>query len=119
MIKLKRVYDPREPDDGDWILVTTLWPRGVRKNQVDRWIKELGVPKDLLRKWLAEKISPREFEQQYRASLKTPEKQKLLAELAERARKGNITLVTSVRDLSRSHIQLLKKVVKEKLAKSA
>ncbi|MEJ2776187.1 DUF488 family protein, partial [Sulfolobaceae archaeon RB850M] len=34
MIKVKRVYDPLEKDDGIRILVDRLWPRGVKKDQV-------------------------------------------------------------------------------------
>jgi len=85
----------------------------VKKNQVDRWIRELGVPTGLRKKWLAKKISEKEFENQYRASLKTSEKQKILADLAESAKKGNITLLTSVRNLSRSHIHFLKSIIEE------
>jgi len=31
MIKVKRVYDPIEKDDGVRILVDRLWPRGIKK----------------------------------------------------------------------------------------
>lgn len=30
-IKVKRIYESPEPDDGLRILVERLWPRGVRK----------------------------------------------------------------------------------------
>jgi uncharacterized protein YeaO (DUF488 family) len=32
-IKVKRIYESPEPDDGLRILVKRLWPRGVRKDE--------------------------------------------------------------------------------------
>ncbi len=43
----KSVYPPnppREASDGKRILVMTLWPRGVSKDKVDVWMKDLGTP---------------------------------------------------------------------------
>ncbi|TRM86355.1 DUF488 domain-containing protein, partial [Sulfolobus sp. A20-N-G8] len=34
MIKVKRVYEKQEKDDGIRILVDRLWPRGIKKNQI-------------------------------------------------------------------------------------
>ena len=30
MIKIKRVYEPATPDDGERYLVERLWPRGIK-----------------------------------------------------------------------------------------
>lgn len=51
MIQLKRVYDKQEPHDGPRFLVERLWPRDVRKAEVqmDTRQKEVG-PGDHLRK---------------------------------------------------------------------
>ncbi len=46
MIKTaKTVYDKPESSDGKRILVMRLWPRGVAKDKVDVWLKELGTEK--------------------------------------------------------------------------
>lgn len=52
VVKLKRAYDPPEPDDGFRILVDRLWPRGVSKAavRIDLWLKEIA-PSTALRKW--------------------------------------------------------------------
>ncbi|ARM76896.1 DUF488 domain-containing protein [Acidianus manzaensis] len=50
MIKIKRIYDPIEKDDGLRILVDRLWPRGVKKDRIDLWLKEIA-PSEELRKW--------------------------------------------------------------------
>jgi len=39
-IRLKRIYDPAEPEDGFRLLVMRLWPRGVRKEEVSAWEKD-------------------------------------------------------------------------------
>lgn len=41
MIKLKRVYEKDEPEDGVRYLIERLWPRGVKKTalRIDGWLK--------------------------------------------------------------------------------
>lgn len=52
MIKLKRVYQGYDKEDGFRILVDRLWPRGLSKNKahVDLWLKEVA-PSTELRQW--------------------------------------------------------------------
>ncbi len=52
MIKLKRIYDACEEEDGFRILVDRLWPRGVSKEKahLDLWLKDIA-PSTELRKW--------------------------------------------------------------------
>ncbi|TOL41980.1 MarR family transcriptional regulator, partial [Vibrio parahaemolyticus] len=52
MIKCKRVYDPVADDDGYRVLVDRLWPRGIKKTdlQHDEWNKDVA-PTNELRKW--------------------------------------------------------------------
>ena len=52
MIKLRRIYDPAESDDGVRILVERLWPRGLSKEKaaVDFWARDIA-PSTELRKW--------------------------------------------------------------------
>ena len=62
MIKTaKTVYDKPESSDGKRILVMRLWPRGVAKDKVDVWFKELGTEKELIKRWKSGKISWKEF----------------------------------------------------------
>lgn len=52
MIKLKRIYEKSEKNDGFRILVDRLWPRGVSKGKaaLDLWLKDVA-PSNALRKW--------------------------------------------------------------------
>jgi uncharacterized protein YeaO (DUF488 family) len=51
-LRIKRIYDPPEADDGVRVLVDRLWPRGLSKEQarIDHWLKHIA-PSDALRKW--------------------------------------------------------------------
>ena len=111
MIKIKRIYDPPSPDDGERLLVMRLWPRGVRKDAVDRWEKELGPSTDLLRAYRAGQFDWGEFARRYRAEMR--EKPELLEELSKRAARGTVTLLCGCADESRCHRGLLRELVEE------
>ena len=51
-VRLKRVYEPPETEDGYRILVERLWPRGISKEhaKVDLWVKDAGASSGL-RTW--------------------------------------------------------------------
>lgn len=114
MIKIvKSVYAPREASDGSRVLVMTLWPRGVSKDRVDVWMKDLGTPRDLINKWKGGKVTWAEFSKEYRSSLKG--KEGLLRSLAAEAKKGTVTLLCTEKDPSRCHRSLLKEAIGELL----
>jgi uncharacterized protein YeaO (DUF488 family) len=47
----KTVYDKPEPADGVRILVTRIWPRGISRDRIDLWIKDVGTERELIRMW--------------------------------------------------------------------
>ena len=107
MIRIeKSVYAPKEPSDGKRILVMTLWPRGVSKDKVDVWMKELGTPRDLIKRYKAGKVTWPAFAAEYRRSLKG--KEALLRDLALGSQNGTVTLLCTDKDPSRCHRSLLK-----------
>jgi len=112
-IKVKRIYDPAEDNDGNRILADRLWPRGVSKEKarIILWAKEL-TPSDELRKWMhADKEKRRkEFEKKYLQELKEnkTEIKKLLNGI-----RGDITLITAVKDIEHSHIPTLVSFLKK------
>ena len=52
MLKIKRVYESAVPGDGVRFLVDRLWPRGIRKENLEMkaWLKETA-PSPGLRRW--------------------------------------------------------------------
>ena len=115
MIQLKRAYDAPEKSDGARVLVERLWPRGVTKERadLDGWLKDLA-PSTELRKWYAHVIERwPEFQQRYRKELQEPEKQTLLADLAEKARKSTVTLIYAAKDTRHNGAVVLKEFLEQ------
>ncbi|MGI0079209.1 MAG: DUF488 domain-containing protein [Nitrososphaerales archaeon] len=106
MIKTeKTIYDKPERSDGKRILVMRIWPRGISKDKIDVWMKELGTEKDLIKKWKSGKISWSDFSKEYRKSLRGKEEE--LKQLAKESEEGDITLLCTDRDAAHCHRTLL------------
>jgi uncharacterized protein YeaO (DUF488 family) len=106
-IGTKRIYDPAAPDDGTRVLIMRLWPRGIRKERVDRWLRELGPVKPLLRDFLDKKIDWPTYRERYHEGLHRPEAQAQLDEVRALARTGRVTLLCGCADERRCHRSLL------------
>jgi uncharacterized protein YeaO (DUF488 family) len=98
VIKLKRAYDLASKDDGARYLVERLWPRGIKKAelQLDGWLKD-AAPSPELRKWFGHDPEkwPR-FRQRYFTELKAH--QQSLEPLLRAAHRGPVTLIFSSHD---------------------
>ncbi|MFR9798435.1 DUF488 domain-containing protein [Streptomyces sp. MS06] len=108
-VRVRRVYEPAEPDDGVRVLVDRLWPRGLTKDaaRVDEWPKGV-TPSTELRRWYhADRASFEDFRSRYRAELAAPDSVELLGSLRELARRGPVTLLTASRDPEHSHAAVL------------
>ena len=95
MVKMKRVYEPAEAEDGYRVLVERLWPRGLSKARarLDAWEKSIA-PSDELRHWYGhEPAKWEEFQTRYEQELQRPEAREILASLAERALHHPVTLL--------------------------
>jgi uncharacterized protein YeaO (DUF488 family) len=99
-VRLQRAYDEPTSSDGHRVLVDRVWPRGRTKEQLrlDAWARDLG-PSTQLRKWFGHDPTRwPEFRERYHAELAVPDKARALGALAERARRGPVTLVFGARD---------------------
>jgi uncharacterized protein YeaO (DUF488 family) len=110
-IRIKRVYDEPEADDGTRILVDRLWPRGLTKEKarVDLWLKDVA-PSTKLRKWFAHDPAKwTEFQARYREELKKGEEQ--ISLLKQEAAKGTITLVYGAKDQQHNEAVVLQRLL--------
>ena len=112
----KSVYSHPDPSDGERILVMTLWPRGISKDRVDIWMKELGTPRDLIKRYKAGRMTWAEYSKEYKKSLRG--KEPLLKELAAKSKSKTITLLCTEKDPGACHRSLLKAAI-ESLHQSA
>ena len=114
MIKLKRVYEKEDPDDGVRYLIERLWPRGVKKTslRIDGWLKDAG-PSTELRKWFSHDPAKwQEFRRRYFAELdRSPD---AWAPIRDAARHGTVTLLYSSHDTEHNNAVALKEYVEHK-----
>lgn len=121
MVRVRRVYEPPDPQDGFRVLVDRLWPRGLRKDaaRVDLWARELA-PSDGLRRWFGHDPSRREdFRQRYREELGRPEVRTALDSLVQKARQGTVTLLFAARDPDHNNAVVLAEFLEERLRRQA
>ena len=109
-MKIKRVYDKPDKDDGLRILVDRLWPRGLTKEKacIDLWLKDIA-PSTELRKWFGHDPGKwDEFRKRYREELEMNKAQTSL--LTETLKKGEVTLVYGSRDEEHNEALVLKEL---------
>ena len=98
-VRVRRVYDAPEPDDGQRVLVDRLWPRGLAKARAELtdWCKEVA-PSTELRKWYGHDPDRYdEFARRYRAELGDEQHAPAFAHLKELAAHGQLTLLTAAK----------------------
>lgn len=108
MIKLKRVYDPADPEDGYRVLVERLWPRGISKERatLGLWLKEVAPSAELRICFGHDPAKWEEFRKRYEDELRQNEAG--VAQLQELARKGDVTFVYAARDTEHNAAVVLK-----------
>lgn len=114
MIKVKRLYEPSEPSDGYRILVDRLWPRGIKKNELnaDLWLKEVA-PSNELRKWFDHDPAKwTAFNKKYKEELN---RSGALLELIGliKQHKNKVTLLYSGKDEQHTHALVLKTMLEK------
>ncbi len=85
-----------------------LWPRGVRKTRVDRWLKELGPSLPLLRAFRGGDVGWAQYRRRYLAGLASPPAQAALSEVRALAQRRPVTLLCGCADETRCHRTLLR-----------
>jgi uncharacterized protein YeaO (DUF488 family) len=114
-IRVRRVYEEPDPQDGTRVLVDRIWPRGLRKDAaaVDDWAKDVA-PSTELRTWYQhdpDKFA--EFRRRYTAELAQPGPRDGLNRIKALAANGPVTLLTASRDLDLSQAAVLAAVLRQ------
>ncbi len=107
-IKIKRIYDAAETQDGHRVLVDRLWPRGVSKAsaRIDYWWKE-GAPTPALRGWFnheAQKWAV--FKKRYFAELDANEE--VVSAFVEEMGERRVTFLYAAANEDQNHALALK-----------
>jgi len=111
-IRIKRIYDPVETEDGARVLVDGMWPRGVSKAgaALHSWRPDVA-PSAELRKWFGHQVERwDEFRRRYRDEL---EGNGGAGELAEVADASPLTLLYSARDTEHNQAVVLADLLRD------
>lgn len=106
-ITIKRVYDHKTADGSYRILVDRLWPRGVRKIdlQIDEWNKKI-TPSPELRKWFDHKKERfEEFSRLYIQELMAKDQE--INRVRSIAKNEGVTLLYGAKDPEINHAVIL------------
>ncbi|AKS35192.1 DUF488 domain-containing protein [Mycolicibacterium goodii] len=112
-VRLARVYEEPEADEGHRVLVDRLWPRGLRKDdpRIGQWLPEVA-PSNELRRWYGHAPERHaEFVQRYTAELDAPDGAAALDELRGIVRAGPVVLVTATKEIELSHLSVLARLL--------
>lgn len=108
MIKVKRVYEPPEADDGSRFLVDRIWPRGLKKAELrlDGWLKELAPSRELRRWFGHDPARWDEFQRRYATELGDhPDDVRMLLDASLH---GTVSLLYGARDTEHNNAVALK-----------
>ena len=114
-IRIRRVYEGLEPDDGKRFLIDRLWPRGIAKSKLSsvEWVRDVAPSADL-RKWFDHDPAKwTEFQKRYRSELRKNES--AWKPLLEALRKSDITLLFAARNVDNNQAIVLKKFLEQKI----
>ncbi len=113
-VTIVRVYEAPSRSSNEYrLLVDRLWPRGLRKEEIDfdEWIKD-AAPSAELRRWyghVPERFG--EFAIRYRVELEKNPAAPLVARLRADAQTSHLVLLTATRDIEHSGAIVLRSVL--------
>jgi uncharacterized protein YeaO (DUF488 family) len=111
-VAVKRVFEKPVRADGARVLVDRLWPRGIRKEAVHTWLRDLA-PSDELRRWFhAHPERWDMFRRRYIKELARPQAAEALEELYRLAdTRSKVTLLFASRNLEHNNAIVLKQLL--------
>ncbi|MFD1095565.1 DUF488 domain-containing protein [Salegentibacter chungangensis] len=113
-IKIKRLYDHKSADGSYRILVDRLWPRGVKKTDLefDEWNKDLAPSTELRKRFNHKPELFEGFTKEYKTELEA--KTEELNRIREIAATKDVSLLYGSRDPENNHAAVLKQVLTKK-----
>lgn len=120
-VRIIRLGSPRAVDEGIRLGTVRRPPRGVPKAEYalrdfyDVWLPDLAPSEALLKQGqqASDDRAWRKFEQRYRAEMKRPEAQRLLALLAALSRQTSFSVGCYCADETRCHRSILRQLLEQ------
>ena len=122
MIKTKSIYKPvEEEEDGLRVLITRWYPRGVKREKYDIWMRELAPSAELLKKYKNSEIKWTDFSKNLLSELRNnADSIEAINTLHAKGSLENITLLCHEKDGEPCHRHMIKNLIdKPKLLESS
>ncbi|MBI5562505.1 MAG: DUF488 family protein [Deltaproteobacteria bacterium] len=115
-VKTASIYAPEAPDAGLRVLVMRYWPRGIKKERVDLWLRGLGPSAGLIKEWKAGAMSWAAFKRAYMAEFKDEARKSGYEELIRIVKdaKAGVTLLCACADDERCHRRILREMAEKR-----
>lgn len=114
MIKTKSIYKPVEKEDGLRVLITRYYPRGVKKEKYDIWVRELAPSAELLKKYKNSEIKWNDFTISLLAELRNSiDSLEAIRALQTKGHMENVTLLCYEKDGEPCHRHLVRDLIED------
>jgi uncharacterized protein YeaO (DUF488 family) len=109
MIRHASVYDQPMPSDeaGARVLIMRMWPRGIRRDRIDVWLKDAAPSTELLKSYSHDQMPWAQFERRYRDEILEDRPHVLKAILDLELEHGHVTLLCHERIPPKQHCHRL------------
>lgn len=111
MLKTKPIYASADPSDGQRVLVTRFYPRGIKREHFDDWMRELAPSPALLRLYKQGRITPADYSIEYLIEIDNTRARQALRKLKQDADTKNVTLLCYEPEGEFCHRCILKKLI--------
>lgn len=112
MIKTRSIYAPADENDGFSVLITRFYPRGIRREKYDEWLRELAPSRELLKRYKAGEINWEGFLTELLSELRNnDDSTDAIRMLNTKSNMQDITLLCYEKDGLPCHRHLIKELV--------
>jgi uncharacterized protein YeaO (DUF488 family) len=114
VIKTKSLYKSKESEDGTRILISRLYPRGIKKSSFDKWHKELSPSMGLIHKYKKDEISWKKFLSLYKFEIaNNTQSLETIKQIRKQSKTENITFLCFEPDGGACHRHVLREIIKK------
>jgi uncharacterized protein YeaO (DUF488 family) len=113
MVKIKRAFEKKSPEDGYRVLVDRAWPRGIPPGSgaFDYWAQELAPSAGLREFYHKDPKKWPQFRDTLREELKVSPARRTLERLAEMAKTQTVTLLHGSRELEKNNAAVVRELI--------
>ncbi len=114
MIKTKSIYKPIEEEDGLRVLITRWYPRGVKREKYDIWVRELAPSAELLKRYKNTEVDWDDFKITLLSELRdNMDSVEAIHALQARSNMQDITLLCYEKDGCPCHRHMVRELVED------